>query len=58
MSHAYTGVGIYPGGISENPLSQYYENDFVPWNDGIYYRLIPLTAPAQFYYMYPGGESP
>ncbi len=58
MSHAYTSVGIYPGGISENPLSQYYENDFVPWNDGIYYRLIPLTAPAQFYYMYPGGESP
>lgn len=58
MSHAYTSVGIYPGGISENPLSHYYANNFIPWNEGIYYRLIPLTAPAQFLYMYPGGENP
>ena len=58
MSHAYTGVGIYPGGISENPLSIYYDNNFEPWNDGIYYRLIPVTAPAQFLYMYPGGANP
>jgi len=58
MSHPATGVGIYPGGISENPLSAYYDNNFYPWNDGVYYRLIPATAPVQFFYQYDGGINP
>ena len=56
MSHPITGVGIYPGGLSENPLSQYYSNTFEDWNNGIYYTLIPATAPSEFFYLY-GGAS-
>ena len=58
LSHPETARGIYPGGISENPLSKYYENTFVEWNDGTYYMLIPVNAPKQFLYMYDGGVSP
>ena len=58
LSHPETAIGIYPGGISENPLSKYYENTFVEWNDGTYYMLIPVNAPKQFLYMYDGGVSP
>ncbi|MEM4089852.1 MAG: penicillin acylase family protein, partial [Thermoplasmatales archaeon] len=54
MSHPQDGIGIYPGGVSENPLSNYYENTFLAWNDGTYYRLIPETAPSIFYYEYSG----
>ncbi len=56
MSHPVTGVGIYPGGLSENPLSPYYSNTFEDWNNGIYYTLIPATAPSEFFYLY-GGAS-
>ncbi|MGC8609507.1 MAG: penicillin acylase family protein, partial [Thermoplasmata archaeon] len=55
LSHPDSAVGIYPGGISENPLSAYYENNFIPWNDGTYYRLIPVDAPEDFYYLYGGA---
>lgn len=58
MSSPLDGVGIYPGGISENPASPYYENTFSDWNSGVYYTLIPATAPGQFFYMYRGGISP
>lgn len=54
MSHPQSAVGIYPGGISENPLSAYYSNTFTAWNDGIYYRLIPETAPSVFFTGYGG----
>ncbi len=58
MSHPQNSVGIYPGGLSENPLSIYYSNTFVPWNNGVYYRLIPTSAPKQFFFLYPGGVRP
>ncbi len=61
MSDPLGGVGIYPGGLSENPLSHYYDNTFQAWNNGEYYLLIPYdsgTIPAQFLYMYHGGVSP
>ncbi|MCW6168166.1 MAG: penicillin acylase family protein [Thermoplasmatales archaeon] len=58
MSHPASSVGIYPGGISENPLSQYYSNTFIPWNNGVYYLLIPKDAPKQFFYQYESGVSP
>lgn len=61
MSDPLNGMGIYPGGVSENPSSQYYNNTFIPWNNGVYYLLIPYTdtsLPAQFLYMYNGGTSP
>ncbi|BAB60366.1 penicillin G acylase [Thermoplasma volcanium GSS1] len=58
MSHPVTSVGIYPGGISENPLSPYYDNTFVAWNNGQYYTLISSKAPEQFFYLYRGGEVP
>ncbi|MEM3429131.1 MAG: penicillin acylase family protein, partial [Thermoplasmatales archaeon] len=54
MSQPQDGVGIYPGGISENPLSNYYSNTFLPWNSGAYYLLIPETAPAVFFSGYSG----
>ena len=54
MSHPQSAVGIYPGGISENPLSSYYSNTFADWNNGVYFRLIPETAPAEFYSGYAG----
>ena len=54
MSHPQSAVGIYPGGISENPLSSYYSNTFAAWNDGTYFRLIPETAPSEFYSGYSG----
>ena len=56
MSHPVTAVGIYPGGLSENPLSPYYSNTFEDWNNGIYFTLIPATAPSEFFYLY-GGAS-
>ncbi len=61
MSNPLAGMGIYPGGISENPLSQYYDNNFAPWNNGVYYLLIPYnlnTLPAQFLYLYRSGVTP
>ncbi len=58
MSNPLGGAGIYPGGISENPLSNYYDNTFSDWNAGIYYTLIPATMPDQFFYLYRGGVSP
>jgi len=58
MSHPQNSVGIYPGGLSENPLSPYYSNTFIPWNNGIYYPLIPSSAPKQFLFEYHGGVSP
>ena len=58
MSDPITGIGIYPGGISENPLSQYYDNTFEYWNDGVYFTLINMDAPAQFFYLYKGGGMP
>ena len=58
MSHSVDAVGIYPGGISENPVSPYYSNTFSQWNSGVYYTLIPATAPSQFRYLYTAGVSP
>ena len=55
MSEPVYGMGIYPGGLSENPLSYYYSNTFIPWNQGIYYALIPPGLKSQFYYLYSGG---
>jgi penicillin amidase len=42
----------------ENPLSQYYDNTFENWNDGVYYTLIGENAPAAFFYLYRGGDMP
>ena len=36
LSNPAKSVGIYPGGVSENPLSNYYSNNFIPWNNGVY----------------------
>lgn len=58
MSDPISAIGIYPGGISENPLSQYYDNTFENWNDGVYYTLIGENAPAAFFYLYRGGDMP
>lgn len=58
MSDPLGGVGIYPGGITENPASPYYANTFIPWNNGQYYQLIPQGAPQPFYYLYKGGIKP
>lgn len=55
MSQPQNAVGIYPGGLSENPLSNYYSNTFEAWNDGLYYRLISPTAPQVFFTGYSGG---
>lgn len=49
LSHPENAMGIYPGGISENPLSGYYSNEFIPWNNDLYYRLIPVNMPKEFY---------
>ncbi|MEM0138985.1 MAG: penicillin acylase family protein, partial [Thermoplasmatales archaeon] len=54
MSEPQDGVGIYPGGISENPLSSYYSNTFLPWNSGTYYPLIPEAALPVFFSGYSG----
>ncbi len=56
LSHPESSMGIYPGGISENPLSNYYSNNFIPWNKGVYYRLIPENMPKEFYYGYGGSN--
>lgn len=58
MSQPANAVGIYPGGVSENPLSPYYKNTFAAWNEGIYYKLISTDAPEQFFYLYIGGDNP
>ena len=55
LSNPAKSVGIYPGGVSENPLSSYYSNNFIPWNNGVYYTLIPVNMPEQFYQWY-GGQ--
>jgi len=52
-----SSFGIYPGGLSENSLTQYYKNTVGDWNNGIYYSLIPNGLPNVFYYLYPGGTS-
>ena len=52
-----SSVGIYPGGLSENPATPYYSNTVANWNDGLYYILIPDGLPTVFYYLYPGGTS-
>lgn len=58
MSNPINSQGIYPGGLTENPISHYYSNNFVPWNNGIYYTLIPSTVPPKFLYLYEGGVNP
>ncbi|CAC12580.1 penicillin amidase precursor related protein [Thermoplasma acidophilum] len=58
MSDPASGIGIYPGGISENPLSQYYDNTFIDWNNGVYFTLINTEAPSAFFYLYRAGDSP
>jgi len=58
MSDPITGIGIYPGGISENPLSLYYDNTLIDWNNGVYFTLINSSAPSQFFYLYRGGDFP
>jgi penicillin amidase len=52
LSKPENAMGIYPGGISENPLSSYYSNNFIAWNNGVYYKLMPDNMPKQFYYGY------
>ncbi|WP_235296190.1 penicillin acylase family protein [Portibacter marinus] len=39
MSDPVRGYGIYPGGISGNPGSPYYEHFVEDWDKGNYYRL-------------------
>ncbi len=58
MSNPVSSVGIYPGGLTENPQSPYYSNNFIPWNNGQYYVLIPANVPKQFLYLYEQGVSP
>jgi len=58
MSAPQNALGIYPGGASESPVSAYYSNTFLVWNEGNYYRLIPADAPEQFFYLYRVGISP
>lgn len=58
MSKPMNSQGIYPGGLTENPLSPYYQNNFIPWNEGKYYTLIPPYLPAQFLYLYEPGVMP
>ncbi|AAT44096.1 penicillin acylase family protein [Picrophilus oshimae] len=50
MSRPEDAIGIYPGGISENPLSKYYDNNFIPWNNGLYYKIMPENEPEVFRY--------
>lgn len=40
------GVGVYPGGQSENPLSPWYENQIAAWWNGTYYPMLD-AAQAQ-----------
>lgn len=58
MSDPAGALGIYPGGLSEEPASPYYSNTFVAWNSGTYFRLIPANAPSEFYYLYRQGAAP
>ncbi len=34
------GIGVYPGGQSENPLSPWYENQVEAWQNGQYYSML------------------
>ncbi len=57
MKYPMDAVGVYPGGISENPLGLY--NDTTAyWLTGDYYQLIPSGLPAEFYYLYLPGAKP
>jgi penicillin G amidase len=38
------GVGIYPGGQSENPVSPWYENDVALWWNGTYRPILDYDA--------------
>jgi penicillin amidase len=38
------GVGIYPGGQSENPVSRWYENDVALWWNGKYRPILDYAA--------------
>jgi len=58
MTRTRDAVGIYPGGISENPLSPYYDNTFAQWNGGVYFRLIPEAVPSFYLYLYVQGDYP
>ncbi|MEM0321082.1 MAG: penicillin acylase family protein [Thermoprotei archaeon] len=58
MSNPLGGLGIYPGGASESPVSPYYSNTFTVWNQGEYYTLIPPNAPQEFFYLYREGVQP
>lgn len=58
MINPLSAVGIYPGGTTENPLSNYYSNTVLDWNQGNYYVLIPANIDQTFHYLYPGGGSP
>ncbi|MEM3671449.1 MAG: penicillin acylase family protein [Thermoprotei archaeon] len=55
MSNPLGALGIYPGGVSESPVSPYYSNTFKAWNIGEYYTLIPSNAPQKFFYLYKEG---
>ncbi|BDR91712.1 penicillin acylase family protein [Vulcanisaeta souniana] len=52
MAGPLSGVGVYPGGISENPLSPLYNDTTKYWLVGQYYTLIPQSLPQYFYYLY------
>lgn len=58
MKYPLSGIGIYPGGTTENPISTYYDNTVQDWNQGIYFTLLQENMDPAFLYMYPGGGSP
>ncbi|GLR15782.1 penicillin acylase family protein [Portibacter lacus] len=45
MTDPVKGYGIYPGGNSGNPGSQYYDNFVLDWADGQYYELNSSSDP-------------
>jgi penicillin amidase len=52
MANPLSGIGVYPGGISEYPLSPLYNDTTAYWLNGQYYTLIPPGLPQYFYYLY------
>lgn len=38
------GIGIYPGGQDENPLSAWYQNEIASWWNGRYYPMLDSAA--------------
>lgn len=39
--------GVYPGGLSEDPLSPWYENQILPWLHGQYYPMLTSSQLTQ-----------